>query len=157
MKGTDILRLVVSIIVCFAAASVGGLAMDGTMAWYRQLEKPALTPPSWLFGPVWTILYLLMGIALFLIWSRADQPGARMAIGMFIAQLVLNALWTPAFFGMQSTLLGLAVIIPLDVLIVASVVLLWRIHPPAGWLLLPYLAWTAFATYLNASLHLLNR
>ncbi len=158
MKVGEIARLTVSIIVCFLPAVVGGLAMqNGTGEWYRELTKPALTPPGWVFGPVWTLLYLLMGIALYLVWSRVGEPGVTLAVGIFAGQLVLNALWTPAYFGMQSPLLGLVVIVPLLALIAFSTALFWRIRPLAGGLLLPYLAWTTFATYLNFSVWWLNR
>jgi len=158
VKTGDIVRLTVSIIVCFLPAIVGSIGMQtGGSAWYRELTKPALNPPGWVFGPVWTALYLLMGISLYLVWSRAGAPGVTFAIGVFAVQLVLNAIWTPAFFGMQSPATGLLVIIPLLILIAVSTVLFWRIRPVAGWLLLPYLGWVSFATYLNASIWWLNR
>ncbi|MFO8079483.1 MAG: TspO/MBR family protein [Armatimonadota bacterium] len=158
MSGGNIARLVVSIIVCFLPAVVGGLGMQsGGGEWYRELTKPALNPPGWVFGPVWTALYLLMGIALYLVWSRAGEPGVTLAVGVFGIQLVLNAMWTPAFFTMQSPAAGLAVIIPLLGMIALTTVLFWRIRPVAGMLLVPYLAWVSFATYLNASIWWLNR
>lgn len=158
MSARNIVRLVVSLIVCFGAAGVGGLAMgDASLEWYRTLQRPALSPPSWVFGPVWTLLYLLMAVALYLVWSRAGQAGVTLAVAVFAVQLVLNAAWTPAFFGMQSPLLGLAVIVPLWALILTSTVLFWRIVPLAGALLVPYLAWVSFASYLNAGLYVLNR
>lgn len=158
MKTGEIVRLVVSIIVCFLPAVAGGIGMQsGGGEWYRELTKPPLNPPGWVFGPVWTLLYLLMGIALFLVWNRADQPGATLAVGVFAVQLVLNALWTPAFFGMQSPWMGLVVIVPLLALIAFSTALFWRVYPVAGALLLPYLAWVSFATYLNFSIWWLNR
>ncbi|MGI5819323.1 MAG: TspO/MBR family protein [Armatimonadota bacterium] len=158
MRSGEIVRLIVSIIVCFLPGVVGGLGMQtGGGEWYRELTKPALNPPGWVFGPVWTTLYLLMGIALYLVWSRAGQPGVTLAIGIFAIQLVLNAIWTPAFFGAQSPGLGLIIIVPLLALIAVSTVLFWRIRPVAGGLLLPYLAWVSFATYLNASIWWLNR
>jgi translocator protein len=158
MSGSDIARLAISIILCFLPGVVGGLGMQaGGGEWYRELTKPSVNPPGWVFGPVWTALYLLMGIALYLVWSQTGQPGVTLAIGVFGAQLVLNAMWTPAFFTMQSTSAGLAVIIPLLALIAVTMVLFWRIRPVAGMLLVPYLAWVSFATYLNASLWWLNR
>lgn len=158
MNRGDVVRLVVSIIVCFMPAAIGGLVMGGGGGeWYRNLQKPALTPPGWVFGPVWTALYLLMGIALYLVWSRVGQPGVTLAVGVFALQLVLNALWTPAYFGMQSPWLGLMVIVPLLAMIAFSTALFWRIRAIAGILLLPYLAWVGFATYLNYSIWWLNR
>ncbi len=158
MSTGDYIRLTVSIIVCFLPGVVGGIGMSGgTGEWYQQLTKPALNPPGWVFGPVWTLLYLLMGIALYLVWSRAGEPGVTLAVGIFAVQLVLNALWTPAFFGMQSPRLGLVVILPLLALIAFGTALFWRIRALAGLLLVPYLAWTSFATYLNFALWWLNR
>lgn len=158
MKKINLPRLVVSLIACFLPGLVGGLGMEGGGGqWYQSLTKPPLNPPGWVFGPVWTTLYLLMGIALYIVWQRAGRPGATLAVGVFGAQLILNALWTPAFFAEQSPWLGLQIIVPLLVLIAFSVVLFWRIRPLAGWLLVPYLAWVSFATYLNAGIWWLNR
>lgn len=159
MRGAEIARLVVSIVVCFLPAVVGNIGgVGGASDWYRELTKPALNPPSWVFGPVWTTLYLLMGIALYLVWSRAGElPGVTLAVGVFGVQLVLNGMWSPAFFTMQSPLAGLTVIIPMVVLIAVTTVLFWRIRPTAGALLVPYLAWVSFATYLNAAIWWLNR
>ncbi|MGD9494780.1 MAG: TspO/MBR family protein [Armatimonadota bacterium] len=152
------LQLIICVVVCFAAGGIGSLAMGReSFVWYRSLVRPAITPPSWVFGPAWSVLYLLMGIALFLVWRRAGQVPVGAAIGVFAAQLVLNALWTPAFFGMRSPALGLAVIIPLEALIAVCVVLFWRISPAAGALLLPYLGWTGFAAVLNGLLFVMNR
>lgn len=158
MNSANVIRLVVSITVCFLPGIVGGIGMAGGGGeWYRELVKPALNPPGWVFGPVWTALYLLMGIALYLVWSRYSVPGATLAVGVFAVQLLLNALWTPAFFGAESPLLGLVVIVPLLALIALTVGLFWRISIVAGILLIPYLAWVSFATYLNAAIWWLNR
>ncbi len=156
MRAREILRLVVSIVVCFLPSFVAIGASPGE--WYAQLTKPPLNPPSWVFGPVWTLLYLLMGISLYLVWSRASRhPGATLAVGVFAVQLVLNALWSPAFFGARSPGLGLIVIVPMVVLIAVTISLFGRISNVAGWLLVPYLAWVSFATYLNAAIWWLNR
>ena len=158
MKAADIVRLVVSIIVCLLPGVVGGIGMTGGASpWYQQLTKPPLNPPSWVFGPVWTTLYLLMGVSLYLVWKRHSHPGATLAVGVFGAQLILNALWTPAFFVEQSPALGLVVIIPLVILIAACIKLFHPISRVASWLLVPYLAWVSFATYLNAGIWWLNR
>lgn len=153
------LQLIVSVVICLAAGFLGSRVMSAdTMAWYDSLRRPAFNPPDWLFAPVWTALYVLMGIALFLIWrSGGAGVDVRGAIAVFAAQLVLNALWTPAFFGLRSPGAGLAVILPLLALIIATIVIFWRIRPPAGMLLLPYAAWTAFAAVLNASIFALSR
>lgn len=158
MNAGAIVRLIVSLTVCFLPGIVGGIGMAGGGGeWYRELAKPALNPPGWVFGPVWTALYLLMGIALYLVWNRHHVPGATLAVGVFAVQLLLNALWTPAFFGEESPLLGLLIIVPLVALIAVTAKLFWRISTVAGALLLPYLAWVSFATYLNASIWWLNR
>ena len=153
------LQLIASIGLCLGAGAIGALATNRTsLDWYATLQRPAFTPPSWLFGPVWTVLYVLMGVALFLVWRRgAEGASVNAALGLFAAQLVLNALWSPAFFGLRSPGLGLLVIVPLDVLIVLTVLAFWRITPTAGMLLLPYLGWTGFATVLNAFLFTMNR
>ena len=156
MSAGSIVRLVVSIIVCLLPGLVGSIT-GFPDDWYRNLTKPALNPPAWVFGPVWTALYLLMGVALYHVWSRHEHPGATLAVGVFAVQLVLNALWTPAFFGAQSPLLGLLVIVPLVILIAVTTRLFWRVSVLAGSLLLPYLAWVGFATYLNAAIWWLNR
>ena len=153
------LQLVISIGICLAAGAIGSLANSrAALDWYATLQRPVITPPSWLFGPVWTLLYVLMGVALFLVWRRA-AAGADVtpALGLFAAQLVLNVLWSPAFFGLRSPGLGLVVIVPLDVLIVLTILAFWRVAPTAGALLLPYLGWTGFATVLNAFLYTMNR
>jgi benzodiazapine receptor len=157
MRTGSTLRLIVSLITCFLPAAVGAMGQQGGGEWYQSLIKPPLNPPGWVFGPVWSTLYLLMGISLFIVWERHDQPGATVAVGVFGAQLILNAAWSPAFFTLQSPGLALAIIIPMLILIALSIVLFRRVSPLAGWLLVPYLAWVSFATYLNASIWWLNR
>lgn len=153
------MQLVASVVLCLGAGFLGSMAMgEDTMAWYASLRRPVFTPPNWLFGPAWTVLYVLMGVSLFLVWRRGDAGvDVRAAVAIFLAQLVLNALWTPAFFGLRSPGAGLAVILPLLTLIIVTIVVFWRIRPLAGMLLLPYAAWVSFATVLNASLFALNR
>ncbi len=153
------LQMIISIGVCLGAGLFGAASMNAeTMAWYQGLRRPAFTPPDWLFAPVWTALYMLMGIALFLIWRQGDAGvDVRGAVAVFVAQLILNAVWTPAFFGMRSPGTGLAVILPLWALIVITIVAFWQIRPVTGVLLLPYAAWTGFAAVLNGSIYALNR
>lgn len=157
MRSGSTLRLIVSLITCFLPSAVGAMGQQGGGEWYQSLTKPPLNPPGWVFGPVWSTLYLLMGISLFLVWERHDRRGATLAVDVFGAQLVLNAAWSPAFFTLHSPALALAIIIPMLILIALSILLFRRVSPPAGWLLLPYLAWVSFATYLNASIWWLNR
>jgi translocator protein len=124
-------------------------------AWYAALEKPSWNPPSWVFGPVWTGLYLLMGLAAWLVWDRY-RSAARTALAVFVLQIVFNGLWSYLFFGLQSPALAFAGIVVLWVLIVATLVLFWRARTVAGVLLLPYLAWVSFAAALNFSIWQLN-
>ncbi|MGJ0508111.1 MAG: TspO/MBR family protein [Methylocystis sp.] len=140
------------------AALLGGAATTPNIApWYAALAKPPLTPPSWVFGPAWTTLYVLMGIAFYRI-LRLDPatPGRSPAIALFAAQLVLNAGWSVAFFAAQWPLFGLAVILPLEALILATLLAFRRLDRLAGACLIPYALWVAFATYLNAGIWALN-
>jgi tryptophan-rich sensory protein len=154
-----VLKLAASIIAPLAVAAVSGAATARSVRdWYPTLEKPFFTPPSWLFGPVWTALYVMMGIALYLVWREGwDRPDVRIAMLTFAAQLVLNGLWSIVFFGMRAPGAALAEIIVLLAVIVATAVLFWRISTIAGGLLVPYIAWVSFATALNASVWWLNR
>jgi translocator protein len=124
-------------------------------AWYAALEKPPWNPPSWVFGPVWTVLYILMGVAAWLVWDRY-RGAAKVALGLFVVQVIFNALWSYFFFGAQAPGLAFGWIVLLWVLIVATLVLFWRVRAVAGVLLLPYLAWVSFATVLNFALWQLN-
>lgn len=124
--------------------------------WYAELQKPEWSPPAWVFGPVWTVLYLLMGIAAGLVWKRYGFSGARTALGLFLAQLVLNALWSWLFFGLRLPGLAFGEIVVLGILILATAIAFWRKRPVAGALLVPYLLWVAFAAALNFSIWRLN-
>jgi translocator protein len=132
---------------------MGSLFQPG--AWYASLEKPAFNPPSWVFGPVWTALYVLMGVAAWLVWERFGGA-ARTALAVFGVQLAFNAAWSVLFFGLRSPGLAFAWIVILWSLIVATLVLFWRLRPLAGVLLVPYLAWVSFAAVLNLAIWRLN-
>jgi translocator protein len=149
------LGLATWVAVAFSAAWFGSLFTDS--GWYQQLQQPAWAPPGWLFAPVWTLLYLLMGIAAWLVWKSHGWEGARTALTLFLVQLVFNALWSWIFFGLREPGLALAEIAVLWILIVATLLEFWRKQPLAGALLLPYLAWVSFAAALNSSLWMLNR
>jgi len=138
----------------FAAAAVGTRFMPG--AWYASLVKPAWNPPNWIFGPVWTLLYILMGVAAWLVWRRAGWRGARLALSLFVVQLVLNALWSYLFFGIYRPDLAFVDICALWGMILAVTVLFSRHDRVAGALFLPYLAWVGFAAVLNFTLWRLN-
>jgi len=158
VNGANILKLLASLGVVLAAGGIGSLTT--TMAiptWYQGLKKPAFNPPDWLFGPAWSILYLLMAVAAFLVWRQGlSAPGVKLALLVFLIQLALNALWSILFFGMRSPLAGLVDIVALWLTILATVVLFFRVSVPAGTLLLPYLAWVSFAAVLNAAILRLN-
>lgn len=154
----DIVEAVLSIVVCEGAGLIGSLATFPSIpTWYASLEKPAFNPPNWLFGPVWATLYALMGIAAFLVWRQGIRKReVKIALGIFLVQLVLNSLWSIVFFGLNSLLGGLVVILPLWVAILLSIVTFYRISKTAGVLLIPYILWVSFATVLNFSLWQLN-
>jgi tryptophan-rich sensory protein len=142
------------VLLSLAAGWVGSRFMPG--AWYAGLAKPSWNPPSWVFAPVWSTLYLLMGIAAWLVWRRAGFEGAPTALGLFVLQLVLNSLWSYLFFGLHRPGFAFIEIVVLWAAIVATLIAFWRISPPAGALLLPYLAWVSFASALNLQLWRLN-
>jgi translocator protein len=147
-------RLAACIVICFLPALVGGLFPPGE--WYAGLTKPALTPPGWVFGPVWTLLYLMMGVSSYLVLGRTSVPGSRAALAIFGLQLLLNGLWSYLFFGLERPGLALVEILLLWLSILASTLLFWRLRPAAGALLVPYLAWVSFASWLNFGLWRLN-
>jgi len=159
MKPRDIWKLVVSIIACQCAGIIGSIFTRGAIpTWYATLEKPAFNPPNWLFAPVWTLLYIMMGIAAFLVWRKGwENRQVRIALIVFLVQLVLNALWSVVFFGLESPLYGLIVIAALWVAILFTVLKFYRISSAASVLLWPYMLWVTFAAVLNVSIWLLNR
>ncbi len=160
MSVAGIVRLVGACAVSLSAGLIGSLvaANGGFSAWYLTIQKPSFTPPNWVFGPVWIVLYLLMGIAAFLVWQKGlGHRAVRIALIWFLVQLALNAAWSPVFFGLHRIGLALLVIVLLWVAIAVTVHRFFRISPPAGWLLMPYLFWVSFAVILNASIWSLNR
>lgn len=150
-------KLLGCVAVSGLAGLIGSLAtFQNVKTWYPTLVKPSFNPPAWLFGPVWTLLYIMMGAALFLVWESPARD-KRAAVVFFFLQLALNALWSVVFFGMHSPKGGLAVIAALWALIIATMITFFRINPAAGWLLAPYLAWVSFASVLNAAIWRLNQ
>jgi tryptophan-rich sensory protein len=121
----------------------------GNNYWFAGLEKPAIYPPPATFGIVWTILYLLMGIALAMVVTARGAPGRGLAIAVFVVQFLLNLAWSPVFFGMQLLVPGFYLLLAIDVAVLLAVVLFYRVRPLAAWLLVPYLAWVLFAAVLN--------
>jgi benzodiazapine receptor len=134
--------------VAFVAASVGAVASVHAADFYGQLTRPGWAPPAWLFGPAWSVLYLLMGIASWLVWRERGFNGARLALALYMAQLAVNALWSWLFFAWRQGQWSCVEIIVLWILIVCTVRSFWRVRPIAGMLLLPYLAWVTFASAL---------
>jgi benzodiazapine receptor len=158
MASQDWVKLVVSLAACFAAAGIGSLfTFRAIPNWYAGLKKPAFTPPNWAFGPVWTLLYILMAVSVFLIWQRLTTTGATLAFILFWIQLVANALWSGVFFGLKSKGGGVIVIIILWLLILSVIIASFRISAWAGALLVPYVVWVTVATYLNVGVWRLNR
>jgi tryptophan-rich sensory protein len=148
--------LAVAVAACFAAAGIGSLYTTPAIpGWYAALEKPAWTPPNRLFGPVWTLLYLMMAVAVWLVWRERGFAGV--AITIFAVQLTLNALWSIIFFGWQRPGLALVEIFFLWAAIFATMLTFWRISHAAGWLMWPYLLWVTFAGFLNLSIWKLNK
>ncbi len=148
--------LVVAVAVCLGGGALSGLATASSVSsWYPSLARPSWTPPSAVFGPVWSILYLTMGIALWLVW-RARPEGGGPETAAFAVQLALNLAWSVLFFGLRRPDLAFAEVLALWLAIVATIVVFWRASPVAGALLLPYLAWVSFATCLNGAFWRLN-
>lgn len=150
------LGLVGWFIVSFTASAVGAVASIQAKSFYGQLVQPEWAPPSYVFGPVWTVLYALMAIAAWLVWRSGGFHTNRVAMSLFMVQLALNALWSWLFFAWQRGALAFVDIVLLWVLIVVTLVSFWRVRPLAGALLIPYLLWVTFAAALNYSLWQLN-
>ena len=150
----NILGLVGWLAISLAAGGIGSRYLPG--AWYASLAKPSWTPPNAVFAPVWTVLYILMGVAAWLVWRRAGFQAAGAALILFVVQLVLNALWSYFFFGLHRPDIALVDIVVLWSAILVVVVLFWREDPRAGAIMLPYLVWVGFASCLNFALWRLN-
>jgi tryptophan-rich sensory protein len=133
------------------------LSFANVGSFYLTLNKPSWSPPTWLFAPVWTILYVLMGAALYLVWVSRMGKGKMLGFSLFGLQLVLNAVWTPLFFGLKSPLLGLLDIVPLWAVIMLMMWRFWRFNKSATLLLAPYIVWVTIASALNFSVFILNR
>ena len=158
MKTNNAFKLIIAIVVSEFAGIIGSVfttpSIDG---WYAGIVKPALNPPAWVFGPVWTTLFALMGIAAFLVWKKGlDRRDVKIALGIFLGQLVLNTLWSIIFFGLHSPGGALVEIVFLWLAILATIIAFYKISRPAALLLLPYILWVSFAGYLNYSIWQLN-
>ena len=154
----DVGKLVASLAIVYAAAAVGGAVTAPAIGtWYRSLAKPSFNPPNWVFGPAWTVLFTLMGIALFLVWRTSDstaEVGSELSI--FGVQLVLNVLWSVLFFGLKMPLAALVDIVLLWIAIILTIRSFVRVSRVAGLMLVPYAAWVAFAAALNLAVWRLN-
>lgn len=155
--GKDILALVLFVGICLGIGALGGAVTAASVSsWYPTLAKPSFNPPDWIFGPVWTTLYILMGIAAWRVWRTAGSNTARAPLAVFALQLAVNLGWSVAFFGLRNPGLAVAVILVLDLLVLATALMFRRTDRLAAMLLLPYLAWIAFATVLNVAIWRLN-
>ena len=154
----NFLKLISSVISCELVGILGAFFTTTAIpTWYAHLNKPSFSPPNWLFGPVWTLLYLLMGISVYLIWSKGlKKKSIKSALKLFLVQLALNFIWTPIFFGLRSLEFGLIVIVAMWIYIFLTIKSFYPISKLSAYLLIPYLLWVSFATILNASLALLN-
>jgi translocator protein len=158
MNKSNTIKLIVSIIVPLGIGSIAGIfTSDAVPTWYETLNKPSFNPPNWIFGPVWTTLYFLMGVSLFLIWKQPANKERTRAIQVFIIQLVLNFCWSFLFFYYHQIGLALVEIILLWLSILSMIVLFYRIKSAAAYINIPYLLWVTFATILNAAYYFLNR
>lgn len=159
MKIKQITILFVFIAIAELAGIVGSFfTVSAIPTWYATIAKPTWNPPSWVFGPVWTMLYAIMGIAAFLIWRKGwDQKAVKIALGIFGVQLFLNAIWSVIFFGFKNPGWAFVDIVFLWIAIVATMVLFAKVSKPALWLLVPYLLWVSFASVLNFTIWDLNK
>jgi tryptophan-rich sensory protein len=159
MDFNTIVKLIICIIACFAATGFGSIFTSRAIPdWYRGLKKPLYTPPNWMFGPVWTVLYVLMAISVFLIWQKGlSAPGVTTAFTLFWVQLAANAFWSYVFFARRSIGGGITNIIILWILILATIITSFPVSLIAGILLLPYILWVSIATYLNVGIWVLNK
>jgi tryptophan-rich sensory protein len=150
----DVFGLIAFVVLCFGVAALGGMATRPAIpAWYAALRKPSWTPPNWVFGPVWTILYALMAVAGWRVWREGRS---RVAALTFLLQLALNGVWSWLFFGLRRPDLGLLGITLLWLAILATMIAFWRVSRKACVLLVPYLAWVSFAAALNAAIWRMN-
>ncbi|MFH1253766.1 MAG: TspO/MBR family protein [Candidatus Uhrbacteria bacterium] len=158
MKIKKVFQLILAIIIAESAGVIGSVFTVGAIpVWYSTLNKPSFNPPNWLFGPVWTILFVLMGIAAFLIWQRGwKKLEVKNALKIFLSQLILNTLWSILFFGLHSPTAAFLEIIALWLLILATIISFWKISRPAAYLLFPYILWVTFAAFLNLTIVFLN-
>ncbi|MGQ0843345.1 MAG: TspO/MBR family protein [Sporichthyaceae bacterium] len=149
--------LIVSLLLVAAAAGLGIWANSGAIdGWYAAADKPAGTPPGWVFGPVWTALYTAMAVAAWLVWRTPAGPDRSRGLQWYAVQLAVNAAWSPVFFGAEALWAGVGVILALDVAVLSTILAFRRVHAVAWTLLVPYLAWVSYATYLSIGIAAAN-
>ena len=154
---TLVLGLAVSIAICFLAGAIGGLATSSSVGgWYTEINKPEWNPPGWVFAPVWSTLYLMMGISVWLVWKNSGIQKSKIALGWFLFHLVLNVIWSLLFFGLHQPGWAFIEIVFLWLAIVIAIVLFYRHSKLAAVLLVPYLLWVSFASFLNYTLWSMN-
>lgn len=157
MGSRDGIKLVISIFVCLVAGLIGSIfTISSIPVWYATLNKPFFSPPNWLFAPAWTILYILMGIALFYVWKAPKVKKTNEGLMLFGAQLIFNVIWSIVFFGFRSIVGGVLSIVVLLILILMTTAQFYRIDKRAAYLMVPYLLWVCFATMLNIAVYFLN-
>lgn len=152
-------KILLSIILCMAVGILGSMfTAPAIPGWYAGLIKPFFSPPNWLFAPVWTLLYILMGVSLYLVWSKGTKDKkVKSALKVFAIQIILNAIWSPIFFGAKNLFLAFIVIIFMWIYILNTIQAFSKVNKIASYLLYPYLAWVSFASVLNFSVWILNR
>lgn len=153
-------KIAIAVVVCLAVGYSASLVTRPSVAeWYPTIEKPFFNPPNWIFMPVWTLLYILMAVAAGLVWDKIKEQNeeVKKALGFFIIQLTLNAVWSYLFFGLKNPMLALIEIALLWLMIYETYLKFTKINKTAGYLLIPYLAWVGFAAILNASIWWLNK
>ena len=155
----NILKFIASIALCYLVAFLGSVfTFSSIPTWYAQLNKPFFNPPNWVFAPVWTILYFLMAVSLYIIWNKnLENKKQDKAIKIFIFQLTLNLLWSLVFFGLHQPLLGLITIIILWFSIFITIKYFYKLSKPSGYLLVPYILWVSFASVLNFAIVVVNK
>jgi translocator protein len=154
----NILKLVIAVAIPIAVGAISGFfTVTGVQSWYQTINKPSWNPPNWIFGPVWTTLYVMMGIALYLIWkSDSSDMLKKTAIILFAVQLTLNFFWSFIFFNQEQPGWALVEIIVMWVFILVTIFAFAQVSKPAAWLLVPYISWVSFATILNYTIWKLN-
>jgi len=158
IKSFNVIRLIIAILICQMIGLIGAVFTSSSVStWYVTLTKPSFNPPNWVFAPVWTTLYIMMGISAFLVWEKGlEDQKVKTSLSIFGIQLILNLSWTIIFFGLKSTMGGLVVIIILWFLILLTILHFYKLSKVAGIILLPYIMWVSFATVLNTAIVILN-